>query len=155
MSARARAIAITGHRPAGLGARGPARIRAAIRDLVGHHPGALWLAGGAVGADQIAADELLNLGQRLQLVLPFPVALQAARWAPQAACVLAAQVARAEAVDIVRDTYNVGAYHERNRRLVQRAELLVAFHNGRPFGGTASTIREAHRQHVPVLVVPM
>jgi len=34
------------------------------------YPGATWLTGGAIGADQIATDELLARGERVVLRVP-------------------------------------------------------------------------------------
>jgi len=145
-------IAATGHRPAGLPAGAERHIRAGVREIVGQHPGATWLVGGAIGADQIATDELLKLGERVELVLPFRPDIQAARWTRDQQRVLREQVARAAAVHVIRGHYDPAAYHERNRHMVQRADLLVAFWNGRERGGgTVSTIRLAGRLRVPVI----
>jgi len=128
-------------------------IRQAIRALVALHPAATWLAGGAVGTDQVATDELLAHGARVELVLPFPIAIQSARWTASHRRTLARQIAHAALVEVLRDTYSVAGYHARNRRLVTRADLLVAFFSGVCFGGTAATIRQARRHAVPVHVI--
>lgn len=146
-----RCVAISGHRLPGLSPGGPATIRGAINQLVRRYPGVLWLAGGATGADQIAVGTLLDLGQRVRLILPFHPAIQARLWPVAQRRTLLDHMARAAGVEVVADQYSVGAYHERNRRLVERADLLVAFFNGRA-GGTASTIQQAKRRRLPVLV---
>jgi predicted Rossmann-fold nucleotide-binding protein len=146
-------LALTGQRSLAPGS--PAIIRQAIRALIARYPSATWLAGGAVGADQIATDELLACGARVELVLPFPIAIQGARWTDAQRRTLVDQIARAAAVEVLRDTYSVAGYHERNRRLVTRADLVVAFYSGVGSGGTAATIRQARRQAVPVHVVPV
>jgi hypothetical protein len=148
-------IAVSGHRPARLSPGAPAVIRAAVRELVGRHPDARWVVGGAIGVDQIVAGELLELRQAVQLVLPFAPAIQGARWRPSQRQTLLAQVARAMAVEVLYQAYDVAAYHARNKRLVELADLLVAFWDGRPTGGTAATVAEARRRGVPVHVVHM
>jgi len=51
----------------------------------------------------------------------------------------------------IRNSYNVAGYHQRNRRLLERADMLVAFTDGRSTGGTASVIRQAEKKGVPVI----
>jgi hypothetical protein len=132
-----------------------ARIRQAVHNLVDLYPGATWIAGGAIGTDQIVADLVLRLGQRLELVLPFPPPVQSKLWSVRQRQTLLDQIAQSAAVEIISDRYNLDAYHQRNRRMVQRADLLVACWNGIPFGGTAATVYEAYKQRVPVYVVPI
>jgi uncharacterized phage-like protein YoqJ len=150
-----RTIALTGHRPRHLPRDAARHIRAAVREVADQYPGATWLTGGAIGADQIATDELLALGRRVELVLAFPVAVQAARWAAHQRRALDGQLQGVAGVDIVSPRYRASGYHERNRRLVQRADLLVACWNGRPGSGTAATVRMAEARRLPVIVVPM
>ena len=144
-------LAITGHRALGRYPRAHTVIRQALRNLVGRYPDSLWLAGGAVGADQVAVDELLKLDQRVRLVLPFPPAVTSLLWSGSEYYTLVKQLRRVEAVEIVRQTYHVDGYRQRNRRMLSRADLLVAFLDPVvPFGGTISTVREAVRRGVPV-----
>lgn len=147
---RIQAIAITGHR--NLGPDGAAVVRRVIRDIAPSYPGAIWLTGGAVGADQLAADELLARGARVELVLPFPANIQGLHWSVGDRQRLARQIARAQGVEILQDHYSADAYHRRNRRLVQRADLVVAFWRLGQAGGTAFTISEADRRRVPVVI---
>jgi predicted Rossmann fold nucleotide-binding protein DprA/Smf involved in DNA uptake len=62
-------IAISGSRALPPG--GTLRIRNVIRSLVLRYPNVTWVAGGAIGADQTATDQLMRLGQAVRLVLPF------------------------------------------------------------------------------------
>ena len=141
-------IAICGARRLRPGA--PARIRTTLGVLAAAHPAAVWRLGGAVGADQIAADTLIEHGEHVELILPFPLSVQGRLWSPEARERLARQIARARAVTVISDTYNVGAYHRRNARLVDGAHLVLAIASGAPTPGTLSTVREAQRRGVPV-----
>lgn len=145
-------IAIAGHRPARLGRGGAARVQHEMRRLIAQYPGAVWRTGGAIGADQIAADVVLEVGQLLQLVTPFPPEIQAARWTHDQRERLFSQIARAHDAYCIRDTYARAAYLERNLELVHDADLLVAFWDGCP-SGTAATVRAAHQACIPVLWV--
>ena len=148
-------IAVTGHRPQSL-PRGAVRaIRTAIHELADLHPGATWLTGGAVGTDQIAAAVLLERGEHVELVLPFPPAIQGARWRSREVATHHDHLARAASIHIVSAAYNPAAYRERNRRMVARADLLLACWDGRFGTGTAMTVRMAEAKRVPVVRVPM
>lgn len=120
-----------------------------MRRLIAQHPGAIWRTGGALGADQIAADVVLEAGQVLQLVLPFPPRIQAARWREDQRRRLTSQIARAHDAYCVADAYDPAAYRKRNLELVHDADLLVAFWDGRP-SGTAATVQAAHQACIPV-----
>jgi len=146
-------VAVTGHRD--LGPAGADTVRRVIREIAPTLPRATWLCGGAVGADQLAAHELILHGARLELVLAFPLDVQGARWSPSDRWRLEAQAAYAECVEVVQVRYRSDGYHRRNRRLVQRADMVLAFWRVGQQGGTASTIREAHRRNVPVVVCPI
>jgi hypothetical protein len=144
-------LAITGHRALDRYPRAQAIIRQALRGLVGQYPGALWLAGGAVGADQVAVDELLKLDQHVQLVLPFQPAVMSLFWSASEYYTLVTQLRRVDSFEVVRQTYHVDGYRLRNCRMLGRADLLVAFLDPIvPFGGTITTVREAVSRGVPV-----
>jgi predicted Rossmann fold nucleotide-binding protein DprA/Smf involved in DNA uptake len=147
-------LSVTGHRSLPPGA--PMVIRSTVRQLVDRYPGATWVTGGAIGTDQIATDELLKLGQRIEVVLPFVPDIHTAKWTPTQRQELLEQLERVtKPIEIMRTEYDVAGYHERNRRLVERADLLVAVWNGRNDSGTASTVKQAARQGVPVYWVPV
>ena len=148
-------IAVTGHRVPHLPARAGHYIHCAIHEAADQYPGATWLTGGATGTDQMATDVLLERGECVELVLPFAPAVQGARWSTTQQAKLRDHVGRAQVVHVLRDNYHPDGYRDRNRELVRRADLLVAFWNGRPGTGTAMTVRMAERARIPVIVVPM
>lgn len=145
-------IAVAGHRPSRLGRGAAARVQHEMRRLIAQYPGAVWRTGGAVGTDQIAADVVLAAGQLLELVLPFPPHIQAARWSDEQRKRLHVQIVAAHDGYVLSNTYDPAVYHKRNLELVHDADLLVAFWDGRP-SGTAATVRAAHQACVPVLWV--
>ena len=150
-----RTIAVTGHRPQHLPPGAERYIRAAIHELADQYPGATWLTGGAIGTDQIATAVLLERHERVELVVPFPPALQSARWGSREQAVHLDHMSRAASISIVSLHYDAGAYRERNRLMVARADLLLACSNGQRGTGTAMTIRMAEAKQIPVIKVPM
>lgn len=147
-------IAVTGHRALPGGAA--RHIEAALHELADQHPGATWLTGGAVGTDQVATHVLLARGERVELVLPFPPAIQAARWTDRARVTFRDHLERAAAVHVLHRSYCANGYRDRNQRLVDRADLVFAAWNGR-FGGsgTAMTVQMADARGVPVIWVAL
>ena len=150
-----RTIAVSGHRWQHLPREAGRYIRAAIRELADQYPGATWLTGGAVGTDQIATAALLERHERVELVLPFPPHIQGARWSSRDQAVHLEHLSRVASISIVSPFYDAGAYRERNRQMVARADLLLACWNGRPGTGTAMTVRMAAAKQIPVIEVPM
>jgi uncharacterized phage-like protein YoqJ len=128
---------------------------AAVGELSDQHPGATWLTGGAVGTDQIATRALLERGERVELVLPFPDAIQAARWTGRQHDTLRDHIARVAAVHVVHPRYTATGYRDRNQHMVDHADLLLACWNGRPGSGTAMTVRMAQHRRIPVVWVGM
>ena len=144
-------IAIAGHRNLLRYPNAQATIRQALGDLVTRYPGALWLAGGDVGTEHLAVDALLELRQRVRLILPFPPAVLTRFWSAVDYYTLVRQVQRVEAIEVVRQTYHGDAYRQREWWTLDRADLLVAFMDPAiPFGDTVSTVRQALRRHKPV-----
>lgn len=147
-------ISVTGHRTLPAGAA--RHIEAALHELATEHPGATWLTGGAVGTDQIAAHVLLARDERVELVLPFPPEIHAARWSGPARATFRNHLARAAAVHVLHPRYCPNGYRDRNQWLVDRADLVFAAWNGRSGGsGTAMTVRMADRRGLPVIWVSM
>jgi len=130
-------------------------IRKAIETVVHHYPGALWLAGGAVGTDRAAVDTLLGLGQRVELVLPCPVDGMTLYWSEAESEALCQQIERVESVVVVNKTYSRAGYGQRNRRMVNRAQLLVAIWDSLPGSGTSMTVFEAVSRGLPIWWFPV
>ena len=144
-------LALIGHHSLDSYPRAQTVIRQALFNLVAQYPGALWLASGAVGAEQVAVDQLLELDQRVHLVLPFPPAVMSLFWSATDYYTLVKQLRRVESVEILRQAYHIDGHRQRNQRMLQRANLLVAFLDPVvPFGDTISTVREALHRQVPV-----
>jgi len=130
-------------------------IRKAIETVVAHYPGALWLAGGAVGTDRAAVDRLLRLGQRVQLVLPCPVDGMTLRWSEAERQALLNQIGCVESVEIVNKSYSRTGYGQRNRRMVNRAQLLVAIWDSLLGSDTSMTVFEAVSRGLPIWWFPV
>lgn len=104
-----------------------------------------FYAGGALGFDTIAALAVIKLRKRyphIKLCLILPCKTQSKLWSDRDKYVYQIILRAADSIEYVHETYTSSCMHERNRRLVDSAELCVAYceHNG---GGTAYTVAYA------------
>ncbi len=144
-------VAITGNRRIAKADR--EAVRNEIRRLVADPDVGTILFGGAVGADTeaLAAARALRSGGRPALVVVVPDTLDAQ---PRAARQVAASAdSIVELGSPIRPGDRWGAYHRRNRWMVDRATRLIAFWNGRTRSGTGATVAYARRVGVPVEIV--
>lgn len=107
-----------------------------------------FYSGGADGVDCWAALIVLALREkdpalRLHCILPHEG--QADRWSDPAQERYRLVLRQADSVEYVSREYYEGCMLDRNRRLVESAGLLLAVYNGEQRGGTAATIRYAHK----------
>jgi predicted Rossmann fold nucleotide-binding protein DprA/Smf involved in DNA uptake len=146
-----RRVAITGNR--GVTAGDEAVVRARMRELALDPTVAVLFFGGALGADTVALDAALaaRKGARPRLVVVLPDTLEAQPRETWATTRRADE--RLELGRPIRAEDRWRAYHLRNRRLVEEATELLAFWNGEPRSGTASTINLARKRGIEVEVV--
>jgi uncharacterized phage-like protein YoqJ len=119
-------------------------LNGVVQSLINH--GATdFYTGGALGFDTLAALTVLRLRHicpniRLHLILPCKT--QTKMWNERDKFVYEQILLSADSVEYVQESYTSGCMHERNRRLVDSAELCVAYceHSG---GGTAYTVAYA------------
>jgi hypothetical protein len=148
-------VAITGHRglPPGTSRLVDAALRAELRRCpAGDLTGVSCLAD---GADQLFARAVLDLGGRLEVVVP----------AHDHRAVLPADchttyddllASAAEVFQLGHRTSTSEAYMDASRRMLGYADRLIAVWDGRPargYGGTADVVSLARELNVPVLVV--
>ena len=141
-----KSVCFTGHREIEPAAARliPALLKSAIKDAISR--GATrFLAGGAMGFDTIAALCVLELKQEfpnITLELILPCTNQAQKWSERNRLVYDMIIERADRVEYLHQSYTPSCMHDRNRRLVEEADLVIAYlvHSG---GGTAYTVAYA------------
>ncbi len=145
------ACCFTGHRviPAG---KVPALYSQLIHeiDLLAAAGYTDFYAGGALGFDTLAAQAVLQAKEyqpalRLHLVLPCPA--QHLRWHSSQRHTYQMILAQADSVTYAAEEYSQQAIWQRNRMLVDSSSFCLCYLI-RAKGGTAYTVRYAHRQGI-------
>lgn len=112
-----------------------------------------YAAGGALGFDTMAAQAVLRAKQkypniRLVLILPFPE--HGKRWSEYNRKVYEEIKAQADEIEYASEHYTRFCMFVRNRRLVERACVCVAYQT-KDTGGTAYTVKYAHSQGLRII----
>lgn len=128
-------------------------LRAALRALAAAGV-RTFLCGMALGFDLLCAEEVLLLREELpvRLVACIPCADQAARYPKSARERYERILDRCDERAVLHERYCDGCMFERNRYMVDRADLLLAYYTGRR-GGTKYTVGYAEKRGIPVYLI--
>ena len=129
------------------------RIREEVTRLYEERGIDTFLAGGALGFDTLAAEEVLLLrggGMPIHLVLVLPCLEQADRWTSLDNDVYQRLIRDADEVIYTGDLYTPGCMHIRNRYMVGRSVYCLCYYKGRKRGGTAYTVGYALKQGLEI-----
>lgn len=149
-------VAITGHM--NLAAATVPLVRKALRDALAlYTPEELvGISCIAKGADSIFAETILELGGKLEVILP-ATDYRECKVAPDDADRFDQLVRRASTVQTMPfSTSNRHAYEAANEALIKSCDTLIAVWDGRSpvdRGGTAAVVDAAESQGVPVRIV--
>ncbi|VVB87456.1 Uncharacterised protein [uncultured archaeon] len=127
-------IAFTGHRYLSLW-----QVESFLNKLHEDFPDAVWITGGAVGLDSVAASYAVAHGIRLWLILPFPIYVMSKYWTPGQRRCLQDCWGYAEKTSVLAPTYDVSIYQRRNERMVELSDMVAAFWDGSK-GGTGNCV---------------
>lgn len=107
-----------------------------------------FLSGMALGVDTWAAQSVLALREqnpRLKLHCILPCQTQACKWPPASQKRYYAILRQADSIVYTSRTYYKNCMFDRNRFLVEHADMLLAVYNGSPQSGTAATVHYAQK----------
>lgn len=129
------------------------RLREKIRALA--ERGVItFLAGGALGFDTLAAQEVLRLREeelpQLQLGLVLPCLGQESRWSPEDAAVYHRLLRRADEVIYTGDQYTRSCMFVRNRYLVDHSAFCLCYLTRPGRSGTGYTVEYAREKGLAV-----
>lgn len=125
-----------------------------LRNLIVNYGTRIFIAGGAIGFDTLAARCVLRLRReypkiRLELILPCPD--QDKRWREEDRALYLEIIKRADSHSFVSPYYYNGCMHERNRRMVDASSLCMAYCRRNASGGTAYTVNYAQINDVMIV----
>lgn len=153
---RLRTVCFTGHRslPAGDDLK---RLINAVDSMISaaYSKGyRVFITGGAVGFDTLAACRVIAAQRRLGDIKPrlaLPCRNQTEKWTRTDDLVLYKHImAAAERVDYITDFYTDSCMYERNRFMVDRSALCIAYCKKQK-GGSAYTVNYAKKQGLGVI----
>ena len=141
-------IAITGHRSQrikGQEKRIEKWIEEQIRIISQFYGRVILIDGVAQGVDQIAALVALKMGVQVSCYFPYRKKLYG---------VQEYIAENAAEVRFIRDKFQIGCYIERDRRMVDDCDLLLAVWDGKKNGGTWQTYKYALDMGVDIILYP-
>lgn len=136
-------VAGTGHRKTGLS--DAALTECAARHLKEIAP-EIVISGMALGWDMAIAEAADSLG--LPFIAAVPFLGQDRAWSDDQRRRYAALLLRAEEVFVIGEVVCDASFERRNRWMIDRSDLLLAFWDGSLNGGTANAIRYAEKKRV-------
>lgn len=114
-----------------------------------------FLAGGALGFDTLAAQEVLRVRAEsfpgIHLVLVLPCLGQESLWSERDAAVYRSLLRQADEVIYTGDVYTRGCMFQRNRYLVNHSAHCLCYLMDTGRGGTAYTVKYARDQGLAVV----
>jgi uncharacterized phage-like protein YoqJ len=138
-------IAVTGHRD--VDKRTVSAAKWWVSQIARKYPQATIITGGALGTDMLVATLAIKAGLRSKVYLPFEFETHTARWNSASKANLRWVMDRSEVVVVGNSNYSVRRYFRRNERMVDDADLVIAFWDGREDGGTVGCIKYAQHKH--------
>jgi len=111
-----------------------------------------FITGGALGFDTLAAREVIRF--RLshpdaRLLIVIPCKNQSESWSSSQISLYEYTLINADEVEYIADIYTDGCMKERNQRLADLSDMMIAYVN-RPYSGAAQTVRMAAKDGKPV-----
>ena len=106
----------------------------------------VFITGGALGFDTLAAKEVIRFRlshPEVALKMIIPCKNQSESWSAEQVSMYEYTLANADEIEYVSDEYNDGCMRQRNQRLADSCDLLIAYVS-RSYSGAAQTVRMAN-----------
>jgi uncharacterized phage-like protein YoqJ len=137
-------IAITGHRD--IDKRTVEAAKWWVSQIARKYPKATIITGGALGTDMLVATLAIKAGLRSKVYLPFEFETHTSRWNAASKAGLRWVMERSEVRVVGSSEYSTKLYFRRNERMVDDADLVIAFWDGREEGGTFGCMKYAEHK---------
>ncbi len=149
------ACSFTGHRTVPIAHRQAvhSRLESAIEDMIENRGVTLFITGGALGFDTMAALAVLKAKERhpkIKLRVAIPCDNQTKGWSDRAVALYNDILKKADETVQTGKVYTAGCMHVRNRYMIDNSKYCIAYKT-RESGGTAYTTRYAKEKGVEVI----
>lgn len=155
LSDKSKSLAFTGHRTIPIERQNEIRARLVEAVSVACKSGiTCFFSGMAMGFDLMAAETVLSLKGRypdIRLIAVVPFRRQSCRWPPIEKERYQKIISQADQVIILSEHYFHGCLLRRNDFMLEHSCGVIAFYDGKPYGGTFYTYREARKRCIDII----
>ena len=155
LSEKSKSLACTGHRTVpverqyGRSARLVEAVSVACQSGI-----TCFFSGMAMGFDLMAAETILSLKGKypeIRLIAVVPFRRQSCRWPSMEKERYQNIISRADQVIVLSEHYFHGCLLRRNDFMLEHSCGVIAFYDGKPYGGTFYTCREARKRCMDII----
>ena len=155
LSEKSKSLAFTGHRTVPVERQNEIRARLVEVVSVACKSGiTCFYSGMAMGFDLMAAEAVLSLKGRypnIRLIAVVPFRRQSCRWPSIEKERYQKIISQADRVIVLSEYYFKGCLLRRNDFMLEHSCGVIAFYDGKPYGGTFYTCREALKKGMDIV----
>ena len=155
LSEKSKSLAFTGHRTIPIERQNEIRARLGEAVSVACKSGiTCFFSGMAMGFDLMAAETVLSLKGRypnILLIAVVPFRRQSYRWPSMENERYQNIISRADRVIVLSEHYFKGCLLRRNDFMLEHSCGVIAYYDGKPYGGTFYTCREARKRCMDII----
>lgn len=155
LSDKSKSLAFTGHRTIPIERQNEIRARLVEAVSVACKSGiTCFFSGMAMGFDLMAAETVLSLKGRypnIRLIAVVPFRRQCYRWPSMENERYQNIISRADRVIVLSEHYFKGCLLRRNDFMLEHSCGVIAYYDGKPYGGTFYTCREARKRCTDII----
>ena len=155
LSDKSKSLAFTGHRTIPIERQNEIRARLVEAVSVACKSGiTCFFSGMAMGFDLMAAETVLSLKGRypdIRLIAVVPFRRQSCRWPPIEKERYQKIISQADQVIILSEHYFKGCLLRRNDFMLEHSCGVIAYYDGKTYGGTFYTYREARKRCIDII----
>ena len=155
LSDKSKSLAFTGHRTIPIERQNEIRARLVEAVSVACKSGiTCFFSGMAMGFDLMAAETVLSLKGRypdIRFIAVVPFRRQNYRWPSMEKERYQKIISQADQVIILSEHYFHGCLLRRNDFMLEHSCGVIAFYDGKPYGGTFYTYREARKRCIDII----
>lgn len=155
LSEKSKSLAFTGHRTVPVERQNEIRARLVEAVSVASKSGiTCFFSGMAMGFDLLAAETVLSLKGRypdIRLIAVVPFRKQSCRWPSMEKEHYQKIISQADQVIILSEHYFKGCLLRRNDFMLEHSCGVIAYYEGKTYGGTFYTCKEARKRCIDII----